>query len=313
MPVAEKIVKFVDEFTFILVDKKVYDLYPEIKSALDTKTYLSLEEPESYKNIKGFEQVSNFFLNNNISRDDELLVIGGGALSDLGGYVASSLLRGISWSVIPTTLLSMIDASIGGKVGINTPAGKNLLGAFHEPKSIMIDNTFLKTLDACEIQSGRGELLKYLFLDKDILNEFSLSGPGQKTLEMCADYKKRIVQEDFKESGKRKLLNLGHTLGHIIEVNENLPHGIAVAYGLELILKLYSPNLLECFNELTKKLELELPKKSFEGQFIYEALSKDKKSKKDGSIDLIIPRSVGDVVIETVLIEELVKKINDLC
>ena len=156
-----------NNYEFFIIDEKVSTLYKEFLGPLDQSKCYFVSAPEQSKNMHEFEKICIFFLNQKIRRTDSLCIIGGGATSDLGGFVASSLLRGINWSVIPTTLLSMIDASIGGKVGINTTQGKNLIGSFHLPQKNYFIPEFLNTLEPDEYTSGLGELIKYNRLSYD--------------------------------------------------------------------------------------------------------------------------------------------------
>lgn len=254
-----EILNKIKQFEFIVIDKKICDLYPEISLLLTSKIVFVLEYPEDNKNIHDYYGICEFFLSKNITRYDQILAIGGGATSDLAGFVAATILRGIEWSVISTTLLAMIDASIGGKTGINSKLGKNLIGSFHLPKNIWVCPDFLNTLPGKEIQSGLGELLKYAFLSKEIYNfiigdRYNLNDCILK----CAQFKDGIVREDFTESSNRKILNLGHTFGHAFEKSGNLAHGVAVYWGLKFIIDLYLPSYSNTFIKIASILGIKL-------------------------------------------------------
>ena len=186
-----------------------------------------------------------------------MIAVGGGTVSDLTGFVASTLFRGVDWSVVPTTLLGMVDAAIGGKTAINLPQGKNLLGAFHFPQNIIIGPEFIDTLELQDIESGLGEVIKYAFLDKNIFNILLEKGLCQETIQACATYKECIISKDPLDKGVRKTLNLGHSWGHALEKEFSLPHGIAVLLGMKLLFKMeeQSENL-EKLNILVQHFKL---------------------------------------------------------
>lgn len=296
---------------YIIIDDQIIGFYPEIQKKLQGKIVYNVVSPEESKNIDAFFKISQFFLENGISRAERILVIGGGATSDLGGFVCSTLLRGIDWEVIPTTLLAMIDAAIGGKTGINTVEGKNLIGSFHHPISIDICTDFLKTLPDVEMMSGYGEMLKYAFLDKGIYRLILENGPLDKVILACGKLKQNIVENDFKESGKRKILNFGHTLGHAIEKCLNIPHGIAVLFGIEFIIKLYSPHLYPEFSKIRSKLNLsdDLNLKINYDRFM-DYLSYDKKKMNKSEIELILIDDIGKYRIELTSFDDIEKRLK---
>lgn len=308
----KEILSIIDQHQFIVIDKVLLSYYPEIEKVLSHKSVYYLENPELSKTHLGFIQVCNFFLEKGIKRNDTLLAIGGGATSDLAGFVAASLLRGISWSVIPTTLLSMIDASIGGKVGINTEFGKNLIGAFHKPNEIYLNQKFLETLPKLELDSGLGELVKYAFLNTSVYKTILEKGFHRDLIELCAKTKNIIAESDFKESGQRKVLNLGHTFGHGIEKCLEIPHGVAVYYGIEMILKFFDLNLTNNFNLLSKKMFINLaPLEKMNFDKFLELVSFDKKKTKEGKIELILPKNIEEIDIKPFTIEEIRKRLKN--
>lgn len=293
-----EILSQINRFEFIIIDQKILDLYPAILEIVEKKVFYSLKYPEQSKNITEYSKIINYFLENNVTRNSSFLAIGGGATSDLAGFVASTILRGIGWSVIPTSLLAMIDAGIGGKVGINSNLGKNLIGAFHLPKDVFICTKFLETLPEIELVSGQGELLKYTILSKEIYDELLKNGFSDKSISLCVDFKMSIVEEDFKEGGKRKLLNLGHTFGHAIEKSLGLPHGIAVYYGLIFILELYAPDLLNRLLEIVKIQNIHISKiEKINLEKFASYLEVDKKRISPGKIEFIIPKEIGEIEI----------------
>ncbi|MCB0749609.1 MAG: 3-dehydroquinate synthase, partial [Ignavibacteriae bacterium] len=244
---------------------------------------------------------------------DTIVIIGGGATSDIGGLAAALLLRGVNWIVVPTTLLSMVDAAIGGKVAVNTTLGKNLIGSFHSPTKALYFDEFLETLPEEEMQSGLGEVLKYAFLDKNIANYILETDNLLKSnfISLCAKYKTKITQLDFKEADQRKILNLGHTYGHAIETHLHLPHGQAVAYGLWIIIELYAKEYRDEFERFIAKLGINLPPIQIDKQKIIELLRFDKKRDKANTIDIIIPTDMGPEI-KQVSMNSLEDKFNEI-
>jgi 3-dehydroquinate synthase len=198
-----------------------------------------IKNGETSKTLDNFAKIQDFLCENMLQRTDSIVALGGGVVGDLAGFVAAAYLRGIKFVQIPTTLLSMIDSSVGGKTGVNLAGGKNLVGAFHQPSLVIADIDTLSTLPPEQIRNGKGEHIKHGILAGGEL--FSLIEADDmlslRALELSIDYKRRIVEGDEKEASTRKLLNLGHTFGHAIEKlsNYTIPHGEAVAMGIEII------------------------------------------------------------------------------
>ena len=174
-------------------------------------------------------------------RDDTLVALGGGVVGDITGFVASVYMRGVPYVQVPTTLLAAIDSSVGGKTAVDLKAGKNLAGRIYPPKAVVCDLDTLATLPRSEWKCGLGEAVKYAVLAGGEIFDIMESGAGAENLErlidLCVDYKRRIVEADENESGLRRLLNLGHTVGHAIEAESALgfPHGVCVAMGIKVI------------------------------------------------------------------------------
>ena len=277
----------------IISDQEVWKLYGHKLEGLNFSRWVG-PSGESLKSFSQLEECLEFFLQKGIHRRSHLVALGGGAVSDFAGFVATLLLRGISWSVIPTTLLGMVDASIGGKVGINSRWGKNLIGAFHLPQHIWIDLDFIKTQEETHLQSARGEIVKYGMLSPEIAQLIMSGKELSQVVRACAEFKLNIVQTDFKESGERKLLNLGHTLGHVLERICKLPHGLAVLFGMELLLELFpNPKGKDLFDNLKKAMGLSsisVPwqANTFSVSQLYELLEKDKKKVDQTEIDLVV-------------------------
>ena len=276
----EDLHKKVPEEFFGVIDVALKPYFSSIKSS----NIYWISEPESKKDLQTYADIIQFFLNRKIQRSSTLYVIGGGATSDLGGFVASTILRGINWIVVPTTLLSMVDASIGGKVGVNHDMGKNLIGSFYTPQEILINTDFLKSLPVSERKSGEGEILKYALLNSTIADLIMSSVSLEKIILACSEHKLQVVARDFLEMSERKTLNLGHTIGHGLEKLLSLPHGVSVVFGMILELDLIEDNLaVERLRALALKLgwttdELKIPSlTSLQKNELKRFVSSDKK------------------------------------
>jgi 3-dehydroquinate synthetase len=199
----------------------------------------ALPDGERGKTLAELERAAMKLMKAGLTRRSLVVSIGGGAVSDVAGFLAATFMRGIAWAAAPTTLLSMVDAAIGGKTGVNLPVAKNAVGAFHPPVAVLGDPSALATLPARELRSGMGEVLKYAALEPAMLGRVadvpSGKAPAADLIAACARAKVRVVEEDPNEKGARKLLNLGHTFGHGVEAAggfERYTHGEAVAVGL---------------------------------------------------------------------------------
>ena len=236
----------------MVIDKNVpKKLINQIKKSLKNKKKYSylINANEKNKNLKTTNAILKVLLNKNFSREDCLIAIGGGITGDVSGFAASLFKRGLKFINIPTTLLSQVDSSIGGKTGINNEHGKNIIGSFYQPKIVISDVNFLKSLDKREIVCGYGEILKhslisnksfYKFLDKNFLNIMNLKSPFiEKAIFESCKIKKLVVEKDEKESGLRKILNFGHTFAHAFEASlgysKRLNHGEAVILGMNYL------------------------------------------------------------------------------
>ena len=254
---------------------------------------------EKSKTLETYAELVRGFAALEMTRTDFAIALGGGVVGDLTGFAAATYMRGIGFVQIPTTLLAMVDSSIGGKTGVDIPEGKNLVGAFHLPKRIIRDVKFLETLPEKEMKNGLAEMIKTAVLfDAEMFAELEgLVSPAslerlallEKLVERCAAWKQKIVDEDFKEGGKRKLLNLGHTFGHAIEKVSDfaIPHGEAVAIGMRIVGK--------DVPEIGRVLDAcGYPKyEGFDNAKVLEAIRGDKKRSGD-KITLVVPRKVGE-------------------
>ncbi len=273
---------------------------------------------EKSKTLETYAELVRGFAALELTRTDFAIALGGGVVGDLTGFAAATYMRGIGFVQIPTTLLAMVDSSIGGKTGVDIPEGKNLVGSFHLPKRIIRDVKFLETLPEKELKNGLAEMIKTAVLfDAEMfaaLRELAAKGAQggrkeelKKWVERCATWKQKIVDEDFKEGGKRKLLNLGHTFGHAIEKESDfaIPHGEAVAIGMRIVGKdvpeigkildaygfsrvEYGPRSLFLTSGKDSASPLEMDREK-----ILEAIRGDKKRSGD-TITLVVPRKVGE-------------------
>ena len=242
-----------------VTNNTVYGLYgEEVKNSLNKAglafEFVFLEDGEIYKNINSLELIWKKALAYKLERKDAIIALGGGVIGDIAGFAASSYLRGIDFIQVPTTLLSQVDSSVGGKTGINHKFGKNLIGAFYQPKLVLTDIKTLESLPVSELKVGLAEVLKYGFIEETCnLKEpnigfisylqknknaiFSLDSQIMaEMVEYCCKLKAAVVNQDEKEAGLRAILNFGHTIGHAVEKcsnYENITHGQAVAIGIK--------------------------------------------------------------------------------
>ena len=214
--------------------------------------FIVIKDGENQKNFDTISKISNTLLKKGIDRNDALIAFGGGVIGDITGFVSSITLRGVKFIQIPTTLLAQVDSSVGGKTGINTSHGKNLIGTFFQPKIVIIDINFLVTLPRRELLSGYAEIIKYgLIMDRSFFKWLVSNGKNVlkldrkvliKSIYYSCKNKAKIVNKDEKEKNIRALLNLGHTFGHAIEsinkYKQNINHGEAVSIGMVFALKL---------------------------------------------------------------------------
>ncbi|MBE6067873.1 MAG: 3-dehydroquinate synthase [Clostridium lundense] len=238
---------------FIITDDKVHSIYKDsiekFKEQYNLKEYCFKEGKEN-KNINTVQGIYSFLIENNANRNSLLIALGGGVVGDIVGFVASTYMRGIRYINIPTTLLSQVDSSVGGKVGYNYNGVKNIIGNFHHPEFVYISTNFLKTLEQKEFQGALGEVVKYaLIRDSSFLNFLNENYKGileKETDKMIhiikssLKIKSEIIKDDLNDRGIRNVLNFGHTVGHAIEMNSGgkLTHGEAVALGMLTSIKL---------------------------------------------------------------------------
>ncbi|MDB9313702.1 3-dehydroquinate synthase [Spirulina sp. CS-785/01] len=273
---------------------------------------------EQYKTLESIQGVYDTALENHLERNSTLLALGGGVIGDMTGFAAATWLRGVNFVQVPTSLLAMVDASVGGKTGVNHPKGKNLIGAFYQPKLVLIDPAVLKTLPDREFRAGMAEVIKYgviwdreLFLKLEVshrLDQFEYLTPDllQLILIRSCQAKADVVGEDEKEAGLRAILNYGHTIGHAIESltgYQQVNHGEAVAIGMvaagEIAVQLewWSREDANRQKLLIEKagLPTQIPA-DLDPEAILATLRTDKKVK-DGKVRFILPTEIGKVTI----------------
>ncbi len=324
----------------LVIDRNVpqKNISKVVRSLKKIEIYKYIFNPsEKNKNQKNVNKILNILLNKNFSRDDCLISIGGGISGDLSGFAASLFKRGLKFINIPTTLLSQVDSSIGGKTGINTNQGKNLIGSFYQPKIVISDVNFLDSLPHREIICGYGEIIKhslisnrkfYNFLDKNIEKIINLKSPEiEKAIFESCKIKKKIVEKDENENNIRRILNFGHTFAHAYEASLNfskkLNHGEAVILGMRSALKFSLEkkiiNVKEfnlAFNHLKNPNFPKSEKKYFSLKSLNRIVSFMLRDKKNNSkkIKLMLIKKVGGPIIEKEYLDKDVKKFlkNDL-
>ena len=227
---------------FVVTDSNVYALYEAWFRTWFTETEIFvLSAGEEHKTFQSLYSILEKMTSAGLHRTSRLFAVGGGVVGDIGGLAAALYMRGISCVQIPTTLLSQVDSSVGGKTAVDLGGVKNIVGAFYQPCEVLVDPTFLKTLPAREIKCGVGEIVKYAALNGEIFDllENNLARLTDlafltELVAVCIRHKARVVEADEKESGERRSLNVGHTTGHAIELSSGLSHGESVLYGMLL-------------------------------------------------------------------------------
>ena len=272
----------------------------------------SVDGGEGIKTLEGWQHLLALFAEAQLDRDSVVVVAGGGSLGDAAGFAASTWHRGVSWVAVPTTLLAMVDAHIGGKTAINVAGIKNRVGAFHPPVAVLCDRAFLETLDGVEVVSGWVEMFKASVIgDRDLFEELCREYPSRlpsdDQLVRAVGVKLRIVSEDPFENGVRELLNLGHTLGHAIEavVDPSPRHGEAVAIGL-VFAALVAVELNLAPRRLVKDLAAPLVARGLHlgwplesARELITAMDADKKGRA-GRLRMVLPQAPGQVQIQDV-------------
>ena len=302
-----------DRKVLIVTDSGVPKEYSQtVAKQCKTPFIVTIKEGEASKNFDNYKMLLQKLVEYDFARSDAVIAVGGGVVGDLAGFVAASYMRGVDFYNIPTTVLSQVDSSIGGKVAIDFSGYKNLVGAFYPPKAVIIDPETLKTLPERQISNGLAEAVKMALTSNaklfDIFENKNIMENIHRIIEESLKIKRFVVENDERETGLRKILNFGHTLGHAIEVQkEGLYHGECVALGM----------LPMCSNEIRKRLikvleKLNLPTKiSFDSDKIIEAMKHDKKISGD-SITVITVDEIGSYKMEDIKFLELASKLKEV-
>lgn len=270
---------------------------------------------ESSKNGENFLKILSFLAQNHITKTDLVIALGGGVVGDLAGFVSACYLRGVDYIQIPTTLLAAVDSSVGGKTAIDIDEGKNLVGAFYQPKLVLCDYSTLSTLKPEIFADGCAEVIKYAVIgNKTLFDHLLVNGKNfdrEYVISECVKMKRDIVEKDEFDKGERQKLNLGHTIGHSIELCSNftISHGSAVAIGLNMITKAsykkgYCNN--ECaqmIENIIKKFDLPISTLFSADELVQPALSDKKRN--SNKINLVIPYEIGDTRLLNVDITDL--------
>ena len=296
---------------FYIVDKNCYQCNKEKMNFLNGENIFFVTSTEKNKSFKTYKKIINELLKKQYTKKDMLVGVGGGIVCDLTTFVAGTFKRGIKHTLIPTTLLAMIDASVGGKGGINLHSFKNQVGVIKQPDEIVICTDFLKTLPEAEYKSAYGEIIKYAFISKGI---YSLIKEGFKVdsdfISKCIDLKLSFVTEDPNENGKRKILNLGHTIGHALEAMSRgkISHGLAVAYGIRYIIErkyklgLFSKEQRDKYNEVFEFFDIGTIQ--IDNNKLKKYILKDKKMIGDQKLEFIDIDEVGDCRVKKISVED---------
>lgn len=318
----------------VVSNPDIFDYYGAacLKSLQDAgfETYTHLiPAGEEYKHLESIQQVYNVAQANHLERSSTFVALGGGVVGDMTGFSAATWLRGVNFVQVPTSLLAIVDASVGGKTGVNHPQGKNLIGAFYQPKLVAIDSHLLKTLPPREFRAGMAEVIKYgVIWDEDLFTKLEHHGQldtldrvGDRLLEIVitrsCQAKAEVVSQDEKEAGLRAILNYGHTIGHAVESlthYKQFVHGEAVAIGMvaagkiAVTMGLWTQEEAQRQDALIAKagLPTDIPEE-LKIEDILETIKSDKKVKA-GKVRFILPTAIGKVTITDRVTPETITK-----
>lgn len=296
----------------IVSDTNVWPLYGEAaKKSLENAgfTVMSYVFPagESSKNGSTYLALMNFLAENHVTRSDCLVALGGGVVGDLTGFAAATYLRGVSYIQVPTTLLAAVDSSVGGKTAIDLDSGKNLVGAFYQPKLVLCDIDTLQTLSENIFRDGCAEVIKYgILYDAQLFVHLQAHGlvfDREMVITRCVELKRDVVAEDEFDTGSRMKLNLGHTIGHGVEAGSHysVSHGKAVAIGTAIVSRAAAKYGI-CTCQTAEQIERILQQfglptdTEYSSQVLFEAALSDKK-RSGGTVNLIVPEEIGRCII----------------
>jgi 3-dehydroquinate synthase len=300
-----------------------------LEDALFQVDVIEIPDGEEYKTLTWMERIYDRLLACNLDRTSPVIALGGGVIGDMTGFAAATFLRGIPLVHMPTTLLAQVDSSIGGKTGVNLPQGKNMVGAFYQPRLVLIDPAVLKTLDSRELRTGMAEVIKYCvihdrdffyFLRDNLASAYALNDAVvSRIIKTCCTIKAAITEQDEREGGIRAILNFGHTIGHAVETltaYRRFRHGEAVAMGMAAAARLsaaWGYCTHETCLELIALLEsaglpVQIP--SLERDSFMAAIQKDKKRAR-GTIRMVLMKNIGEVFVEEISAEKLDSALKD--
>ena len=283
---------------------------------------------EQYKTFSAVESICREAARLHLTRQDRFIALGGGVTGDLTGFAAAIYMRGVHFIQIPTTLLAMVDASVGGKTAADLPEGKNLIGAFHQPDAVLIDPGFLKTLSPENLICGLAEVVKTaVILDRDLFELLEKESSGCVTspdfdtlypelISRCCQLKSQVVSSDEKEQGLRAILNYGHTFGHAVEQLSqfSIPHGLGVAIGMNTAgllaekMQMWSPEENTRQKNLLQSLQMPISiPAGFSSDALLEVMRSDKKNDSSG-IRLVLPEKIGSARTVSGIPESLIKE-----
>lgn len=322
---------------FVLYDARFYALHGKRVSSVIKKAGRPIElvvpSGEKAKSLRQLGQIYSFLLDQKISRADFILACGGGVTADLAGFAAATVLRGVKWGIVSTTLLSMVDAAIGGKTALNLPQGKNLIGAFWQPAFVVNDIDQLMTLPQGEIISGLGEVVKYAGLvGPSIMHRLQVYLNGgdfydraylEKLVALSVRYKAGVVSADERDSGTRMFLNLGHTFSHAVESNvrsRGLSHGESLLIGLSAACHLSESvyprgrSELDTYRAMVERLLRYVPRRSIDPQKVMQTMTVDKKRSGERLKFILLQRPGKPIIVENVnrrlIVDALKKALN---
>ncbi|CAA6799641.1 MAG: 3-dehydroquinate synthase (EC [uncultured Sulfurovum sp.] len=324
----------IDELPTLAFNRKVAIVTNTTVAALHLETLKSkinadelfvvtVEDGEEFKNLATVETILNELFENKLDRKSLLIALGGGVIGDMTGFTASLYQRGIGFVQVPTTLLSQVDASVGGKTGVNNAYGKNLIGAFYQPEAVYIDTEFLKTLPKREFAAGIAEIVKMaVMFDREYFDflmdaDFREKEVLEKVIQRSVELKAEVVNLDEKESGIRAVLNYGHTFGHVVENETNYKtylHGEAVAIGIMMVnalaveLGMMKQEEMDLVEKFLKKHDLPTTYEIKDVNAFYDKFFLDKKAA-NNTLKFILPQGLGGHMIRNDISEDVLKKV----
>ena len=310
----------------IISDSNVWPLYGNVveqslQNAGFSTIHYCFPAGEDSKNGSTYLDILNFLAERQLTRSDCLIALGGGVVGDMTGFVAATYLRGISYIQVPTTLLAAVDSSVGGKTAIDLPAGKNLAGAFYQPRLVVCDIDTLNTLPASVFRDGCAEVIKYgVLYDNTLFTHLEAEGLAfdrKAVITRCVELKRNVVKEDEFDTGARQKLNLGHTIGHGIEAQSNftITHGQAVAAGIAIVARA-AERMGLCTSDTVKKIvqlleKFQLPTTTgYSAEDLFRTALSDKK-RAGGSVNLIVPVSIGNCIIHPIAVDQMLSFIKE--